>query len=190
MQQQILAEAYQLGETHQLGSLVATYKTESTRVDVLFSWFMLCYILLVLTYLCAGLISILSSGPYTHIFPWYLFISLFIFFPSIYSNYIRKRLKRPPVTFFQRNLRIYLYDDGLIRINLHKQVIIRWDQIKQIKASPNPIENTPYAPVQLTVMRKDGKKYTFSNIFSGFDQLKFSIEMAYARYRYQQTGWR
>lgn len=188
MQQQIpTTEAYQLGEKYHLGPFVAAYKTEYTRVDRLFAWFTLCFIFIILAYLCIGLISILSAGPTTRIFPWYLIFFPFYFFPVIYSNYIRKKLGRSPVSFFQRNLRVYLYDEGMVRINLHKHVIIRWDQIRQIRVLPVYTGNNPYVPVQLTVVRKDGKESTFSTIISGFDQLKFSIEMAYARHRYQQT---
>jgi hypothetical protein len=183
MQQQLSAEAYQLGEIHHLGPLMAIYKTEYTRDDALFSWFMLFFVCLMIAYVCVSIPTIIFSPPTGHIFPWYVLIWPFIFMPSIYNTYLRKKLNRSPITFLQRNLRVYLYHDGLIRINNHRQDILYWEQIKWVKKYDIRTAKKPYTPASVTVVCKDGKKLKFSTIIPGFDQLLATIESAAARYR-------
>ncbi len=137
-----------------------------------------------IAYVCVSITSIIFSPSTGHIFPWYVLILPFIFMPSIYSTYLSKKLQRSPITFLQRNLRVYLYHDGLIRINNRRQDIVYWEQIKWVKKYDIRTAKKPYTPASVTVMCKDGKKLKFSTIIPGFDQLQATIESAAAHHSY------
>ena len=163
-------EGYSLGERYHLGQLQGEYYVAYTQADVRRHRFHILFITIgaiygfgmiaYTTYLLYFLFN--NSTPHSS-FPSYAFIMAINPFLMLYGNAQRRKWgNRPIITPRNRHLRVYVYQDGLVKQTNQKSAVIRWSDLYRIKYEPllpiNPKQSTstakPMAGIQLLLSNK------------------------------------
>lgn len=137
-------EMYQVRNAYQLGTLIETYKTRTTRSGKIFLGITLPFLLLVTGIIISLLVSLLSTfnDPFslsplsialTIGFPLLLLIGEFT--PLFFILYTHDTLVTP----IRRKIVVYLHTDGIVYCEGRQQQIISWKQIKLVQRQTTKI---------------------------------------------------
>lgn len=146
-------EAYQLGEEHQLGKVLGTYRAtfqslflpnRSTFVEYVFMLF------------TAGLIALNLSTQSSN---W--FILLFLFLP----------LQLILLRFAARRSRLHFYEAGLIYIQAGSIEVVRWEQVEKTRCTSLYELFKPYCTLYL----KDTSKVEISKYLNKHNNMKHTL---------------
>jgi hypothetical protein len=198
MAQQIAIDADQLAESYYLGSSKAAYKPST--ISSMIGGFIFALIGVawaILAYYITN--SMISSSYSTSGFPPILGLvipSFGLIFALIGLGIIIK-------AYLNRNLRVHVYENGLLFRKRDRNDVIRWDQITFVwhKVNKTTTTNTTTNPStgyttttrstridhSYIVQRTDGVKFVFDNTFSRLRELGKTIEQESARYLYPQA---
>lgn len=197
MAQQIAIDVDQLAASYYLGTPKALYKPSTISsmiggfIVVLIgaAWTVIAY------YITNSVISSASPSGFPPILG--LIIPLFgLVFVLVGVGIIIK-------AFLDRNLRVYIYESGLVFLKRNAKDVIRWDQIAfvwhKVKKTTTTNTTTNYSTGYTTttrstridhsyiVQRVDGVKFVFDHTFSRLRELGKTIEQESARYLYPQA---
>ncbi len=197
MAQQIAIDAEQLAASNYLGTPKAAYKpsTVSSIIGGFIctligaAWAVIAY------YITNSLISSASPSGFPPILG-VIFPLFGLIFVLVGAGIIIK-------AFLDRNLRVSIYENGLVFIKRNGNEVIRWDQIAFVwhKVKKTTTTNTTrnYSTGRTTttrttridhsyiVQRVDGVKFVFNQTFSHLRDLGKTIEQESARYLYPQA---
>ena len=178
VQQQIPEEAYQLGESYSLGQLIAVYRTHYTQASRLYFWSQVALALL------AVLVALgfLLAHEVFHAYVANLFLPVLLVFFALNvtstARTIRNKGQTPYVP-FTRNLRVYIYEDGLIRLRATRPQVIRWDEIERVRCyTYSDTKNTRGFQPSVSLVRKNGKSLAFGANITDVTLLGKTIEQA------------
>ena len=192
MAQQIAGDAQQLAALHRLGLPIAVYKPSTTLtvigglVAIVFgvAWAVVAF------YIVNSVVSSFSSTGFPPILG--LVIPLFgLVFVLIGGLALLK-------AFRNRNLRVYVHEQGVVYLKRNGNEVIRWDQIaavwhkvkKRTSTTSTRNPSTGYTTTSTSttiyhsyiVQRADGAKVVFDGTFSRLRELGQTIEQGSARY--------
>ncbi len=182
--QQIPDEAYRLGETYQLGVPTAVYRVIYTRADMFFFWSQIAIFLLMFVVAVALIVAL--TVFHAHLKSILLPVILALSALNI-ANYSRaaQRRNKPFVDPFSRNLRVYVYPNGFIRLRNSVPDVVRWDQIKRVRyIHPGSVYGGSIQH-SVTVVRNDGKRMGFGTVLPKIDELGTIIEHEYYLRRHE-----
>ena len=137
-------EGYSLGERYHLGNLQGEYYVAYTHADVRRYRFHLLIIIIIALYVFAVIAYTIyffysittSEGPH-NTFPGYLLTVAINPFIILYNNSQRRKWgNRPIITPRNRHLRVYVYQDGLVKQTNQKSEVISWSELYRIKYEP------------------------------------------------------
>ncbi len=178
MTQQLPEEAYQLGKTYQLGTPTAVYRVQYTRNAMLSFW---SQIALSLFTIAVALIFIIALELF-HAFVAKLFFPVLVVFLALnFANTFRatQRKNRSLYDPFTRNLRVYLYEDGLIQIRTTQPQVVRWDEIAHVRCSL--YQDARSFQSSVTIVRHKGKALRFGANIAGIAALGETLEREYRK---------
>ncbi len=177
-QQQIPQEAYLLGERYHLGNPTAVYRTQYTQADILFFWLQL--ILSLLTIGTAIGLIVATEVFHVHLTKVSLLVLIVLgALPLVSTLRSTRRRMRPPYVPFTRDLRVYMYQDGLVRLRTTKPEVIRWDEIKRVHCyTYQDAQGAKGFQPFVTVRRNDGKSFRFGANIADVTLLGQTIEQA------------
>ncbi len=180
-QQQIPEEAYQLGETYHLGALLAVYRTHYTRASILFFWSQV-GLALVAVLVAFGFLLALEVF-HAHVANLFLPVMLVFFALNLTSTSRAVRSKgQTSYTPFTSQLRVYVYEDGLIRVRTTQPVVIRWDEIQRVRNyTYSDTKNARGFQPSVTVVRNNGKSLAFGANITDVTLLGKTIEQEYTK---------
>ena len=124
-------EAFQLGELHHLGTPVATFKAHYTRSGTAYFYSQVAFLIFALAILLAAFIIFFIYR--THNVLWLFFLIIMLNSFNILNITRRKNKDQPMISPFQRHARIYVYQDGLISLRNKRPVVVRWEQVRQVR---------------------------------------------------------
>ena len=181
VQQQIPEEAYQLGEIYHLGPPLAVYRTHYTRASILFFWSQVA-LALVAVLVAFGFLLALEVF-HAHVANLFLPVLLVFFALNITSTSRASRNKgQTSYTPFTNKLRVYVYEDGLIRLRTTQPVVIHWDEIQRVRCyTYSDTKNARGFQPSVTIMRNNGKSLAFGANIADVTLLGRTIEQAYAK---------
>ncbi|GAC1551892.1 MAG: hypothetical protein NVS2B2_02030 [Ktedonobacteraceae bacterium] len=161
-QQQLPEEAYQLGKTYQLGTPMAVYRTHYTQASILFFWSQVALALLAVVVAFSFLLAF--EVFHAHVANLFLPV-LLVFFALNITNTSRAVRSKGQASYvpFTRNLRVYVYTDGLIRVRTTRPEVIHWNEIRRVRCHTySATKNTTrgFQP-SVTIVRHNGKSLTF-----------------------------
>lgn len=180
-QYQIPDEAYRLGETYQLGMPTGVYRTHYTQASRLFFWSQIALALLAVLVACGFLLAL--EVFHAHVANLFLPVLLVFFALNITSTSraVRRKTQTAYIPFTQ-NLRVYVYENGLIRIRTNKPEVIRWNEIRHVRCYNYPeTKNARGFQPSVTIVRTNGKSLAFGANIIDVILLGKTIEQAYAK---------
>ena len=182
-QQQLPDEAYQLGETYQLGIPTAAYRVSYSRADVLLFWSQIALSLLTIAVALAFILALeLFHAPVAKLFLPVLILFLMLNFANTFRAARRK--KRSVYDPFTRNLRVYLYKHGLIQLRTTQPVVVRWEEIARVHCSLYQ-EAARSFQSSVIVERIHGKSLRFGSNIPNIASLCEAIERGYRKRKEQ-----
>ena len=179
-------EIYSLGERYHLGIPEAAYYIAYTNADVRRYHITIVLVIAIALYLIGitvGLIIMFSDWNRTsHIFPIFTpFGSFLTLLMIIYGNSSRRKWgNRPLINRRDRHLRVYLYQDGLIRQDNRHTKIIRWSELFKVDyilsqpGNPKSPSNTRTAGIKLTL--HGGHYLNLSGALLYLDDLAYRVQ--------------
>ena len=178
-QQQIPEEAYQLGKTYSLGQPIAVYRTHYTQASKLYFWSQIALALLAVLVAFGFLLAL--EAFHAHVANLFLPVLLIFFALNVTSTARTLRNKgQTPYVPFTRNLRVYVYEEGLIRIRATRPEVVRWDEIQHVHCSTySDTKNARGFQPSVSVVRKNGKSLAFGANITDIVLLGKTIEQAY-----------
>ena len=176
-QQQIPEEAYQLGETYHLGTPLAVYRTHYTRASILFFWSQVALALLAVLVALGFLLAL--EVFHAHVANLFLPVLLVFFTLNLTSTSRAVRNKgQTSYAPFTSKLRVYVYEDGLIRLRTIQPVVIRWDEIRRVRCYIYAdTKNARGFQPSVTVVRTNGKSLVFGANIANVILLGKTIEV-------------
>ena len=180
-QQQIPEEAFQLGETYHLGAPLAVYRTHYTRADRVFFWSQLMISLLTIG-ISIGFILALAvfHAQIAKIFGPVVIVLIAINLTNTFRT--TRRRMRPSYVPFTSKLRVYVYEDGLIRMRTTQPEVVRWDEIQHVRCyTYSDTKNARGFQPSVTIVRNNGKSLTFGANVTDVALLGTTIEQAYTK---------
>ena len=180
-QPQISEEAYQLGDTYQLGMPITVYHTHYTQASRLFFWSQIAFALLAVLVAIGFLIAL--EVFHAHVANLFLPVLLIFFMLNITSTSrtVRRKTQTSYVP-FTRNLRVYVYEDGLIRIRTNKPEVVRWNEIRRVKCYGfSDTKDARGIQPSVTIIRNKGKSLVFGANITDVTLLGKTIEQAYIK---------
>ncbi len=182
-QQQLPDEAYQLGETYELGMPTAVYRVSYSRSDMLFFWWQVASSLLTIAVALAFIVALeLFHAPVVK-----LFLPVFVLLVTLnFTNTFRaaRRKSRSIYAPFTRNLRVYLYEHGLIQLRTTQPIVVRWEEITRVRCSLYS-EAARSFQSSVIVERVHGKSLRFGANMPNIASLCENIEREYRRRKEQ-----
>ena len=124
-------EALQLGETYHLGTPIAAFKAHYSRSGSAFFYSQVLFLAFALAILLVALI--LYFDNHTHNVIWLFFLILVLNSYNILNITRRKNKDQPVISPFEQHRRIYVYQDGFISIRSRQPVVVRWEQVQQVR---------------------------------------------------------
>lgn len=180
-QQHIPEEAYQLGETYHLGTPLAVYRTHYTRASKLFFWSQVAIALLAVLVAIGFLLAF--EVFHAHVANLFLPVLLVFFALNITSTARATRNKgQTSYTPFTSKLRVYVYENGLIRLWTTQPEVIRWDEMKRVRCyTYSDVKNARGFQPSVTIVRNHGKSLVFGANITDVSLLGKTVEQAYAK---------
>ncbi len=175
-QQQIPEEAYQLGGTYHLGTPLAVYRTHYTRVSILFFWSQIALALLAILIAFGFLLAL--EVFHAHVANLFLPV-LLVFFTLNLTSTSRAVRNKGQISYapFTSKLRVYVYEDGLIRLRTTRPKVIHWDEIKRVRCSTYlDTKNARGFQPSVTIVRNNGKPLVFGANIANVTLLGQTIE--------------
>ncbi len=187
-QQQIPEEAYQFGKTHHLGIPIAVYRTHYTRASILFFWSQVALALLAVLVALGFLFAL--EVFHAHVANLFLPVLLVFFTLNITSTSRAVRNKgQTSYAPFTSKLRVYVYEDGLIRLRTTQPVVIRWGEIQRVRCSTYAdTKNARGFQPSVTIVRTNGKTLVFGSNIENVTLLGNTIEQAYTKRKQVQRA--
>ena len=178
---QIPEEAYRLGETYHLGTPTAVYRTHYTQTEIFFFWSQIAIALLAV--LVAFGFILAFEVFHARVARLFLPVLLVFFTLNIFNTSRTLRYKgRASYVPFTRNLRVYVYNDGLLRVRTTKPEVIRWDEIKRVRCyTSQETKNLRDFQPFVTIVRNNGKSLRFGANIVDVASLGYIIEQEYAK---------
>ena len=160
-QLQIPEEAYQLGNTFHLGTPLAVYRTHYTKASILFFWSQVALALLAVLVALGFLLAL--EVFHAHVANLFLPVLLVFFTLNITSTSRAVRNKgQTSYTPFTSKLRVYVYEEGLIRLRTTQPEVIRWNEIQRVRCSTYAdTKNARGFQPSVTIIRNNGKSLVF-----------------------------
>lgn len=124
-------EALQLGEAHHLGAPVAAFKAPYSRSGAAYFYSQVVYMILALIMLFAAIFY--SFGYHMHNALWLFYIIVALNSFNILTITRRKNKDQPIISPFERHRRIYVYQGGFISLRTMQPVVVRWEQVQQVR---------------------------------------------------------
>ena len=124
-------EGLRLGETYHLGTPIATFRPHYSRSGTAFFYSQVLFLVFALAILLAAIIIYL--GDHTHNVLWLFFLILVLNSFNILNITRRKNKDQPIISPFEQHRRIYVYQDGIISIRSTQPVVVRWEQVRQVR---------------------------------------------------------
>lgn len=124
-------EAFQLGQTYHLGTPMAAFRPKYSRSGAAFFYSQVLFLVFALAILLAALIFYFSN--HTHNVIWLFFLIIVLNSFNILNVTRRKNKGQPIISPFEQNRRIYVYQDGLISIRSKQPIVVRWEQVRQVR---------------------------------------------------------
>ncbi len=180
-QQQIPEEAYQLGELYALGAPITVYRTHYSQANRLFFWSQVALALLAATVAVGFLIAF--EVFHTHVANLF-FPVLLVFFALNLASTTRAVRNKGQTAYapFTRNLRVYVYQNGLIRLRTTRPEVLHWDEIRQIRCyNYASAQNTRGFQPSVKITSNNGKSLVFSANIVDVALLGKTIEQEYAK---------
>jgi hypothetical protein len=183
-------EGYALGERYHLGELQGEYYVTYTRADVrryrfqvflivvlaLFMLVMIAYFTFIIFYLNGS--SNRAFSAYfipTLINPFIILINPFI---MLYGNSQRRKWgNRPVITPRNRHLRVYVYEDGMVKQTNQKSEVIYWSDLYLIQYEPlQPVDlrkpsTTARKMAGIKLVLRDKRRVTINGALHNLDSL-------------------
>lgn len=131
VQKMIPDEALRLGKIHHLGTPLAAFKAPYSRSGAAFFYSQVLFLIFALAILLAAII--LYFGSHTHNVIWLFFLILVLNSFNILNVTRRKNKDQPILSPFEQHRRIYVYQDGVISIRDKQPVVVRWEQVQQVR---------------------------------------------------------
>lgn len=125
------SESLRLGETYHLGMLIATFKPHYSRSGAAFFYSQVLFLVFALAILITAFILYFSN--YTHNVIWLFFLIIVLNSFNILNVTRRKNKGQPIISPFEQHRRIYVYQNGLISIRSKQPVVMRWEQVRQVR---------------------------------------------------------
>jgi hypothetical protein len=182
-QQKLSDEAYQLGETYGLGTPNAIYRASYSRADIFLFWWQIASSLLTIAVALAFIVAL----ELFHASVARLFLPVLVLFLALnFTNTFRaaRRKKRFVYDPFTRNLRVYLYEHGLIQLRATRPVVVRWEEIARVRCSLYQ-EAARSFQSSIIVDRIHGKPLRFGANIPNIASLCENIERAYRKRKEQ-----
>ncbi|GCE25248.1 hypothetical protein KDA_07320 [Dictyobacter alpinus] len=189
-------EGQQLGERNQLGSLEAAYYVVYTQKDIRRYRIQALILSAALVYMLLNIIYIvLMALNLFHFFSYYSFYPLpTIILPLViaYSTSTRRKWGNwPVISPRNRQQRVYLYRDGLIKQIHGRSQIVRWPEIFQISYQPwQAGDDQSFRPVptaRIKLMLHGGHHVHLNGALSNIDDLAYRLNAivprSYARFQ-------
>ena len=186
-QQQVPEEAYQLGASYHLGAPVAVYRTRYTRASILFFWSQMAPALLAVL-VALGFLLVLEVF-HAHVANLFLPVLLIFFTLNLTSTSRAVRSKgQTSYTPFTSKLRVYVYEDGLIRLRTTQPKIVRWDEIQRVRCyTYSDTKNARGFQPSVTIVRNNGKSLVFGANIADVTLLGETIEQEYTKRKQVNT---
>jgi len=181
MTEQISEEASQLGKTYHLGMPIAVYRTHYTQASILFFWSQVALALLAVLVASGFLLAI--ELFHAHVANLFLPVMLVFFTLNITNSARTVRSKgRTSYIPFTRNLRVYIYEDGLVRVRTTKPEVLRWNEIHRVRCYLyQDTKNTRGFQPSVTVVRNNGKSLVFGANITDVGLLGKTIEREHVK---------
>jgi len=181
MTQHIPEEAYQLGETYHMGTPLAVFRTHYTQTDKVFFWSQFIISLLTIGISIGFILAIeVFHAHITNIFGPVLLVLIVLNLTNTFRT--ARRRMRPSYVPFTDKLRVYVYEDGLIRVRTTQPEVIRWDEIQRVRCSTySDMKNTRGFQPSVKVVRKNGKSLVFGANITDVVLLGQTIEQVYTK---------
>ena len=178
-QQQLPEEAYQLGKTYSLGAPLAMYRTQYTQASRIFFWSQVALALLAV--ITASSFLIAFKLFHAHVANLFLPV-LLIFFALNISTTARAVRNKGQASYipFTRKLRVYVYENGLIRLRTTRPEVLRWNETRRIRNN-NDLKGARGFQPSVTVVRNDGKSLVFGANIANVVLLGKMIEQEYTK---------
>lgn len=179
----------QLSEMHHLGSPLAAYRAHYSRSGAAFFFTQVVFLLFSLAVLLAALLIFFIYHTRDVYWLFYLIIALNSF--NLLTITRRKNKDQPIVSPFERNARIYVYQDGLIYIRSTHPVVVRWEQVRQVRyIRPKSQYGRTAAVTVVYTARGTTKRLGIGNILTNaeLDALGMLLEEMYIAYTAQKRG--
>ncbi len=186
-QQQIPEEAYQLGKTYSLGQPIAVYRTHYTQTSKLYFWSQVALALLAVLVALGFLLAL--EVFHAHVANLFLPVLLVFFALNITSTARTVRNKGQTCYVpFTRNLRVYVYKNGLIRLRTTQPEVVHWDEIQRVRCSTYAdTKNARSFQPSVTIIRNNGKSLAFGANITDVTLLGKTIEQAYIQRKQVNT---
>ena len=174
-------EAFQLGQTYHLGTPIATFKPQYSRSGAAFFYSQVLFLVFALAILLAALILYFSN--HTHNVIWLFFLIIVLNSFNILNVTRRKNKGQPIISPFEQNRRIYVYQYGLISIRSKQPVVVRWEQVQQVRyIRPKSLYGRTATITVVYSDRGATKRLSIGNILTNaeMDSLGTLLEQMYA----------
>jgi hypothetical protein len=169
-----VSEGYDLGERYHLGELQSEHYITYTDDDVHRYRFQMLLIVAIALYLAIIFAIFLVENPLHNVFPFVFFTTLINIFIIPYSASRRRKWgNRPLISPRNRQLRVYVYQDGMVKQTNQKSEVIRWSDLYTIKYEPlqqRPVTTSrPMAGIKLVL--RNNRRITLNGALSNIDIL-------------------
>lgn len=180
-QQQIPEEAYRLSKTYHLGIPLAVYRTHYTQASVLFFWSQVALALLAVVVAIGFLVAL--EVFHTHVANLFLPVLLVFFALNISTTARATRNKgRTPYVPFTRNLRVYVYENGLIHLRTTRPEVLHWNEIRSVHCyNYADTRNVRGFQPFVTIIKTNGKSLVLRANVVGVTLLCKTIEQEYSK---------
>ena len=181
VQQQIPEEVYQFGKTYSLGQPIAVYRTHYTQADRVFFWSQLMISLLTIG-ISIGFILALAvfHAQIAKIFGPVVIVLIAVNLTNSFRT-TRRRMRLSYVPFTSM-LRVYVYEEGLIRLRTTKPEVIRWNEIERVHCSTySDTKNARGFQPSVTLVRINGKSLVFGANIADVTSLGQTVEQEYTK---------
>lgn len=184
MSDQMLAEAYKLGENHKLNQFVVTLKVNYKPSDLFYAFYLSAAVPTIIILLVFGFffsINVpMSSAAYYALVGVVALLCLSI--PLVCCSRDYKPLLLP----MHKDLHVHVYTAGFICVTNSQTDVVRWEQIKKVSYRQAATFKNHGSASVVKVWHQDGKKFVFNAAMKHVDILGQLAEREYLK-RNRQT---
>ncbi|GLV58533.1 hypothetical protein KDH_53640 [Dictyobacter sp. S3.2.2.5] len=179
MSDQMLAEAYKLGEDHKLEQFVVTLKVNYKPSDLFYALYLSAavptiIILLVFGFFCSINVTMSSTAYYALVG-----VVSFLYLSILAVCWLRDY--KPLLLPMHKDLHVHVYSAGFICVVGDQVEVVRWEQMRRVsyKRATTFKNHDPASVVK--VWRQDGKKFVFNAAMKHVDILGQLVEREYQK---------